>query len=374
MRKSTILKSLLLLCALVAGSSSVWAQFVVEKVTSTDGLTAGEKYLLVCENSNVALGEIGSTGKYYDPTGATITSTLITATPNKTAILTLGGSSGNWTLLSNISGKYLSLTGYSNELKESATATSDDEKWLISFSSNNVVIQNKAHPTEKSTNTTVRRIAYNSASSGLRFACYKGSETVQLYHLTGYYQAKITSAEYATFFSPLPTDFSGTGITVYTATDNGTSVELSEVTSGKVPANTPVVLYKVGGATVNVPVIASAAAVGSNDLHVSTGTDVANMYVLAKKNDVVGFYKWAGSTNLSVGKIYLQGGASAPDFLGFGETTGISSIENGKFSDGAECGVAKTIDNSEVYNLNGQRVAQPTKGLYIVNGKKVIIK
>ena len=28
----------------------------------------------------------------------------------------------------------------------------------------------------------------------------------------------------------------------------------------------------------------------------------------------------------------------------------------------------------EVYNLAGQRVAQPTKGLYIVNGKKVVIK
>jgi hypothetical protein len=27
-----------------------------------------------------------------------------------------------------------------------------------------------------------------------------------------------------------------------------------------------------------------------------------------------------------------------------------------------------------VYNLNGQRVAQPNKGLYIVNGKKVVIK
>lgn len=30
--------------------------------------------------------------------------------------------------------------------------------------------------------------------------------------------------------------------------------------------------------------------------------------------------------------------------------------------------------NSEVYNLNGQRVAQPSKGLYIVNGKKRIVK
>ena len=28
----------------------------------------------------------------------------------------------------------------------------------------------------------------------------------------------------------------------------------------------------------------------------------------------------------------------------------------------------------EYYNLAGQRVAQPTKGLYIINGRKVVIK
>ena len=44
-------------------------------------------------------------------------------------------------------------------------------------------------------------------------------------------------------------------------------------------------------------------------------------------------------------------------------STGIGSIDNGQL----------TIDNV-VYNLNGQRVAQPAKGLYIVNGCKVIIK
>ena len=33
-----------------------------------------------------------------------------------------------------------------------------------------------------------------------------------------------------------------------------------------------------------------------------------------------------------------------------------------------------TTNDHTVYNLNGQRVAQPTKGLYIVNGKKVMIK
>lgn len=46
------------------------------------------------------------------------------------------------------------------------------------------------------------------------------------------------------------------------------------------------------------------------------------------------------------------------------ETTGISTVE----SEGV-----KTLSN-EYYSLNGQRVANPRKGLYIVNGKKVIIK
>ena len=50
-------------------------------------------------------------------------------------------------------------------------------------------------------------------------------------------------------------------------------------------------------------------------------------------------------------------------FIDGDETTGISQIENGKLN-----------DENSVYNLNGQRVAAPQKGLYIVNGKKVVVK
>jgi len=44
------------------------------------------------------------------------------------------------------------------------------------------------------------------------------------------------------------------------------------------------------------------------------------------------------------------------------ETTGLKSIENGELK----------IDN--YYDLNGRRVLYPTKGIYIVNGKKIVIK
>jgi hypothetical protein len=36
--------------------------------------------------------------------------------------------------------------------------------------------------------------------------------------------------------------------------------------------------------------------------------------------------------------------------------------------------VKQNSDNAEIYNLNGQRVAAPQKGLNIINGKKVVIK
>ena len=176
----------------------------------------------------------------------------------------------------------------------------------------------------------------------------------------------ITSAKYATYCGAIALDFSSTGITAYTATDGETKVTLNEIESGKVPANTPVVLYKAGadGTAINVPVTASADAVeGTNDLHVSTGTDVDYMYVLANKSGVVGFYPWGG-TNLSAGKIYLQGKASygARSFIGFDDVTAVGSMKALPAIEGA------------YYNLNGQQVAQPAKGLYIVNGKKIVIK
>ena len=83
----------------------------------------------------------------------------------------------------------------------------------------------------------------------------------------------------------------------------------------------------------------------------------------------VGFYKVAKGQSVPSGKAYLVI-TDLPDhsreFVGFeydNETTGISLTENSELR-----------TENAVYDLQGRRVAQPTKGLYIVNGKKVIIK
>jgi len=330
------------------------------KVTDANTLRAGDQLIIVYETGTLALGAINSGGKYYEKVDVTIDENVI-SDPTGVAILTLGGSEGAWTLQSSISGNYLSLTSSSNELKAAESISENNtENWAISISSGDAKIINVAYP---ESNSKDRYIQWNTGSP--RFACYTGSQKdVQLYRLSK--SVTITAAEYATYAGAKALNFNGTSIKVYTATDNEAYVTLNEVTSGQIPANTPVVLYKEGlseTTTFNVPVIASADAVGDNDLRVSDGTDVDYMYVLAM-NPTIGFYPWAGTTDLSAGKVYLQGKASygAREFIGFNETTNIRSIENEQL----------TLDN--VYNLNGQRVAQPTKGLYIVNGKKVVVK
>ena len=72
---------------------------------------------------------------------------------------------------------------------------------------------------------------------------------------------------------------------------------------------------------------------------------------------------------LPANKCYLTVSSSAPDVLQivteaeYEEITGIEEM----FSDVTEG--AKVI-----YDLQGRRVAAPSKGVYIVNGKKVIVK
>ena len=39
-----------------------------------------------------------------------------------------------------------------------------------------------------------------------------------------------------------------------------------------------------------------------------------------------------------------------------------------------EVATHETLDGAVIYNLNGQRVDNPSNGIYIVNGKKVLFK
>ena len=170
----------------------------------------------------------------------------------------------------------------------------------------------------------------------------------------------VGNAGWATYVTEAPVTYAEGD--AFAVTSVGTSVELTSVTS--VRTGTPLLLKGAGQKTA-ILLDAEPAAI-TNKLAVSDGDDGKNDYVLANHNSKVGFYKWTGSA-LAFGKVYLPASevAGAREFIGFDdEATGIANIN----------GEAKTLFNGEFYNIAGQRVAQPNKGLYIVNGKKVIIK
>ena len=99
------------------------------------------------------------------------------------------------------------------------------------------------------------------------------------------------------------------------------------------------------------------------------GEDVpCTNFILAKKDGVVGFYKNKGGT-LKANKAYLQlptdliSGSNSISFYVEDGTTAIQNVTTHP----------ATTDDAW-YTLQGVRVAQPTRGLYIHNGKKVVVK
>ena len=155
------------------------------------------------------------------------------------------------------------------------------------------------------------------------------------------------------------------GVKAYYVTNTTeTSASLTELET--IPANEPVLL-KNEGSYEFVPA-ASADAVSGNLLSVSDGT-IANgkvAYVLAKNGDSACFKKWTGDAATLNGRVVMIVDAAAARSIFMldedGTTTGVANVN------------ANINLNDNWYDLQGRRVAAPQKGLYIVNGKKVVIK
>lgn len=178
----------------------------------------------------------------------------------------------------------------------------------------------------------------------------------------------ISAAGYSTF-SNLNRAAQITDAEVYTAKLNGTTLTLTKVEDGKVPANTGVILKGTEGSvtTYTVTYGVSATELTNNDLIAAKAETVGNgnICVLAKRDGVVGFYTLADNNKVGLGKAYIElpaGSEAKALTFEFAETTGITEIESAD-ADG------------KMYNLLGQPVNRATaKGIVIKNGKKYILK
>lgn len=174
------------------------------------------------------------------------------------------------------------------------------------------------------------------------------------------------------------TDVEGLAAYIITAF-NPTTATLKLNRVYQVPANTG--LYLVGkGGDYQVPVVESAPAVGVNLLHASSGTDALNPTEGSYTNLIFGgtganrgFHPLTTAGIIGANKAYLQLPTAQFNSIPSGarlsmvfedEATGIENVNHND----------NVNNNGNFFNLNGQRVTRPTKGLYISNGKKYVIR
>lgn len=213
----------------------------------------------------------------------------------------------------------------------------------------------------------------------------KYAGTVSIKNLTikaeGVKQESLTipSSSFATYAAYYPVDYAKLGLKAYAVklNDAKDGVAFTEI-PGVVPAGVPVllkgdankeyVLNKAdGGSSVSTDLKMSDGTATSTDA--SASTDAVTLYALSTVNGVTAFYPVKKGSPIPAKRCYLEVKSTSPKAafysLGtnFGETTGISSVENK---------VEKA--DAPVYNLAGQLVGKDYKGLVIKNGKKFVIK
>lgn len=173
----------------------------------------------------------------------------------------------------------------------------------------------------------------------------------------------IGEAGYATYITRNAVDF-GPAVEAYVVTGVGsTHVALLPITSA--PAGTPVVLKASEGGYA-FPFTTAPNPVGINMLQGSEGFSAdGSQYCLSNKASGVGFYKVAPGVEIPAGHCYLVNGvAGAKEMLMLGDETetGLDAVQG------------HTVQPATAYDLLGRSVKRMQRGLYIVNGKKVLVR
>lgn len=164
------------------------------------------------------------------------------------------------------------------------------------------------------------------------------------------------------------------GLEAYTitGTDDTRIVKSDALTS--IPANTPVILKATkdvdetlegyGVAKQNNYTSGLLTGVYTNET-IAAGSGTTTKYVLQTQDDVQAFYVVDANFTATAYRCYLTVPSTSAKalYFDFDDATAIAGID-----------AAEVAEDAVYYNLAGQRVAKPVKGIYIVNGKKVLVK
>ena len=207
---------------------------------------------------------------------------------------------------------------------------------------------------------------YRPANDDLKEGDWITADNFRLYRVGDALYETVTVGEalYATYVAPVDVDFTGAEVSAFAAQVNKNKegyVHLEPVTT--VPAGTAVVVMADAAGTYDVNITTDAALGTENDLVAATEAVTADgsQFVLAQKEQGIGFYKATAGTTIAAGKGYIVIENAVKVFYGFDpdDGTGINDVE-----------VAD--ENAPIYNVAGQRLQKMQKGINIVGNKKVL--
>lgn len=171
----------------------------------------------------------------------------------------------------------------------------------------------------------------------------------------------------ATFSAPFATIIPA-DVKAYYVSAKGTEATMTAIDAKVIPANQGVILTSESGdAATMVPAAGeTAAAITGNQLGHSAGAaktlTAGEGYILGNGTEGIAFYPCKDGS-LPINKAYLLGNGESAIVMNFGNAvTGINTI------------AAPASSKAPIFDLSGRRVVKATKGLYIQNGKKVIVK
>ena len=362
-----------------------------KKITSTDELAVGGTYLIVCEGAKKALSATVSTVGYTQGEKNTVTNETAATLGEFELIGTDEKYNGAPLYEFLVDNKYLS--GTTSTTISLATSVSDKTKWMVDFDKNgNVEIDSYSTFSVSETN---RGLIYQNSGKVIKHYAVSnrgenGYSNVQLYQKVTDLAISTLTNGYATFVTDVPYAMpKGTcGYAVTVAPHVGVITMTEAYTEGQpVPAQTALLIGGASGTNYYPAVLKENVAATYTGENYMEGKRTEEGYTDTQKGVAVYYYKLALNSASKPGFYY--GAADGAAFQLTKPTTAYLAVPqsitpvNGYLIDfdGEETGIS-TISptngnaNGAIYNLNGIRMTQTLrnlpKGVYIVNGKKVI--
>ena len=335
-------------------------------VTDIADLEIGDQIIIVATDSKVALSTTqNNNNRGQIVVARTADKSVVTLKP-EVQIITLEKGAVDNTFAFNVGNGYLYAASSSANNLKTQTTNNANGSWTIEIAESGVA-------TIKAQGANTRNwLKYNEQSS--LFSCYgSGQQDLSIYKVdiaaVEDYVLNVTEAGWATLYLGynviIPED-----VNCYVIDEIGGAVVTLNQVEGIIPANTAVIIEAEEG-EYTFEVTEETAAVEN----VMAGTlkneyITKEAYVLGIVDGVVGLYKadmaggvWLNNANKAYLPASVANGAASYSFR-FGEgTTGVDEMKE------------QRADSKDIYDLTGRKVEAITApGIYIVGGKKVLVK